>query len=162
MVASNLSVCRSTQTGFTLIELIMVIVILGILSAFALPRFADFADDAEQATIEGARGAIRSSSAIARAQFLAEGNAPATVNLEGIEVVMTGGYPSANDAVVNICDLAGIDAADYTCTSAGDGTNNNPHVMTITLVGSTCNFTYTEPDADGDPAAPAVGQVACP
>jgi len=67
------------QSGFTLIELIMVIVILGILSAFALPKFADFSGDAEKSSAEGARGAVKSASAITHAQYLAAGNSPGTV-----------------------------------------------------------------------------------
>ena len=61
-------------SGFTLIELIMVIVILGVLSAFALPRFADLGGDARLASLNALAGTLRSSSNIAHAQQLADGN----------------------------------------------------------------------------------------
>ena len=71
-------------SGFTLIELIMVIVILGVLSAFALPRFADLGGDARLASLNALAGTLRSSSNIAHAQQLADGNSPV------VSVVATG------------------------------------------------------------------------
>jgi len=153
------------QSGFTLIELIMVIVILGILSAFALPKFADFSGDAEKSSAEGARGAVKSASAITHAQYLAAGNSPGTVVLEDTTIDMVLGYPSANDSATNgnICDAAGIDTNDYTCESTGTGVADDPHVMTITVSGKNCNFTYTEPDVDEDPATPVISGLSdCP
>ncbi|MFY0639633.1 MAG: type II secretion system protein [Bermanella sp.] len=155
------------QSGFTLIELIMVIVILGILSAFALPKFADFSDQAEESTAEGARGSVKSATAITHAQALATGStgATSTITIEGSIIDMVHGYPSANDAGVNgnICTAAGIDLTDFSCTtSAGDGTANSPRVATITLLGSTCAFTYTEVDADEDPIVPSISSLNCP
>ncbi len=68
---------KKTQTGFTLIELIVVIVILGILAAVALPKFVDLTGDAEKAAAEGVAGALASATSI---NFGAKkvGNASAT------------------------------------------------------------------------------------
>lgn len=147
--------------GFTLIELIMVIVILGILSAFALPKFADFTGDAESSSIEGAKGSVRSASAIAHAACLATdscdasaaGGTPAvTVQLEGTSVDMVYGYPS----VTGIQDASGLDG--YTLTV--DGTDL---IVSINSTdGSPC-FTYSEATQTGTPpviSAPTISSVA--
>ena len=55
---------KTQQAGFTLIELVMVIVILGILSAAAVPKFIDMKSEAQQASVDGAAGALTSASAI--------------------------------------------------------------------------------------------------
>lgn len=141
---------RTNHSGFTLIELIMVIVILGILSAFALPKFADLSGSAEIATVEGVRAALRSGSAIAHAQWLADGNNAATVTIEGDVIDIVEGYPAQTD----LPDLIELD--DYTVVEA------TTTGYTIISVGTTDNdacVAYTNAVADGTPTISAVGQL---
>ena len=141
------------QTGFTLIELVMVIVILGILAAFALPKFADLTGDARSASINGLAGALKSAAAIARAEQLANSETLGfTVTLDGEDVTMVNGYPTANAA--GIGDAASVAATDY--TAAGGGTAGG---VTITYAitgysGSNCQATYTSADAATDNTGP--------
>jgi len=143
----------SKQAGFTLIELIMVIVILGILSAFALPKFADFSSDAEVASIEGARGAVRSAAAIAHAACLASSScdaaaASSTVRIEGVDITMVFGYPS----------VAGIQTA---ATLEGYEVNTAASVGLLVATGNTDGascFTYDE--AANATTPPVIGPAA--
>ncbi|MEX1199133.1 MAG: type II secretion system protein [Pseudohongiellaceae bacterium] len=83
------------QSGFTIIELVVVILLLGILAATALPRFVDVTDEAHAAVAEATYGGFGTGVAMARAQWVADGQSGTSVSLRGGTVSLNGsGYPN--------------------------------------------------------------------
>jgi MSHA pilin protein MshA len=86
---------KSSQRGFTLIELVVVIVILGILAAFAVPRFMGMEGEARAATVKSLGGSLMSAAAMARAKCQAQSCGTAgNVTVDGRRVTMVNGYPN--------------------------------------------------------------------
>ena len=66
-----------SQSGFTLIELVVVIIVLGILAVIAMPKFINVSEDAQVATVKGTAGAFKSGLDLSRAVWAVKvGNGP--------------------------------------------------------------------------------------
>jgi MSHA pilin protein MshA len=144
---------RKSQSGFTLIELIVVIAIIAILAAVALPRFASIQAQARIAKMNGAMGSIKSAAVMSHALLLANeyaanytGNPAAPdINVEGVDVAYVVGYPTA----ATIAPLAGIGP---TTATAATGQLGDYYVSSVTATDLTlipdsthtsCSIIYT-------------------
>lgn len=147
------------QRGFTLIELVVVITILGILAAFAVPRFASLEGQARLAATQSLAGSIRSGAALAHAVWLANGSPAGPVAMEGQNVAMVFGYPSA---AANGIQNTLVEFTGFTVSTPVAGTRR--FTKTGTAAG-TCFVDYVAPTAANQPpqitVTPPTG-TACP
>jgi MSHA pilin protein MshA len=96
---------KTTQRGFTLIELVMVILILSILAVTAVPKFFDLSDAARQGAVAGVAGGVASGSAINyAARSLNATNGVAVTNCSQVgtllqEGALPAGYTVAAQAI---------------------------------------------------------------
>ena len=119
---------KSSQRGFTLIELVVVIVILGILAAFAVPRFMGMEGEARAATVKNMAGNLRAAATMARGKCMAQGcGAGGTITFENQSVTMVNGYPNAATIGNTLQSIQGftptIAATTYTLRKDGGGAN---------------------------------------
>lgn len=154
-----------TQSGFTLIELIVVIVILGILSVTAAPRFLNLSSDANMAALEGLAASLKSSSNMVYAKAQIKGianieNGNLDIDKDGADDIATiFGYPSANrtTGIANVVDLENdwtygdqfgggeLYITSESFTGIKGITNNNIHIRS-----QNCYLTYIPPSTIND------------
>lgn len=88
------------RTRFSLSDTISVIVILGTLSAFALPGFANVERESRKAALDELTDAMRNSSALVHAVWMATGANSDEVVIEGRSIkVNAQGYPENETAL---------------------------------------------------------------
>lgn len=141
---------RSTQRGFTLIELVVVITILGILAAFAVPKFLSLDTQARVAAVTALQGSVRSGSSLAHSMFLVSGT---PVVMEGTTITMANGYPdqTATGIQATLQDMTG-----FTFTAA-----SGLFSKTGAPTPATCSFTYTAATAGNAPTISVVNTAGC-
>lgn len=155
---------KASQSGFTIIELVVVILLLGILAATALPRFIDVTDEAHEAVVAALEGGMSTAGALYHAEWVGKGSTGTSVpSYSAVTASATTGYPdlasnancsnafdnmlqgghpvvsAASDAVADVTALANVQL-----TTASQAYSSIPEIAAFYLTTTNaCAFVYT-------------------
>jgi MSHA pilin protein MshA len=141
-----MSMKKSLQHGFTLVELVVVIVILAILAAFAVPRFITLDSTARTATINALAGSVRSAASLARGMSMASQNS-ASVTMEGNTVTLVNNYPDSS--ATGISTAVNASSTDFTASAAATAGGTTTWTKVGAPTPASCTVTYVPPTAAG-------------
>lgn len=147
---------KQSNSGFTLIELIIVIVILGILAVTAAPRFLNLTSDAHLAVFRGSFGTFKSGMELAHNKWLVSGSptGAAAIDLYDNVDFNTFGYPvgtddanqvdSTDDCVAVFNAVVESDLVLAVPTGDGPGIKNLPANVDVAVTNNsnTCYYTF--------------------
>ncbi|HEX4268333.1 MAG TPA: prepilin-type N-terminal cleavage/methylation domain-containing protein [Steroidobacteraceae bacterium] len=141
---------RSTQRGFTLIELVVVIIILGILAAFAVPKFMGLEGQARIAAVKSIGGSMEAADTMAHGIWEATAAPASPLTIEGQTITFTNTYP--NSASIGLL----LDQS----TSSGYSNPANGEYVPNGAAAATCHATYANARVvGGQDIAPVVTLV---
>lgn len=111
---NKLPLKNKSQTGFTLIELIIVIVILGVLSVVAAPRFIDISSDARVSALNGIAGQVKSMVKMVQAKAAISGMRASDTNpgAAQTELIIDLGYGQTELMYSNLCPESSAEHGD--------------------------------------------------
>jgi len=150
---------RQTESGFTIIELVVVIILLGILAATALPRFMNVDDEAHQSVVNGVQGGLQTGTSLYHAQWIAEQEPAANTQIAEFNNLRTNanGFPygtanrsgsgsnvtNSGDCLQVFNGLLQAGAPTISQVAAAANVPGSTTAFTAVVNGVNCNYFYT-------------------
>jgi len=150
---------RRTESGFTIIELVVVIILLGILAATALPRFMNVDSEAHQSVVEGVQGGLQTGMSLYHAQWIAEQEPAANTQIAEFNNLRTNanGFPygtanrsasgsnvtTSGDCMAVFAGVLQAGAPSISQVAAAANVPGSTTAFTAVVNGVNCSYYYT-------------------